>query len=108
VKIAANATPKKLFFKLRRAKSAISALQDGDLRPEQVKLIAERLEVAEREVVDMNRRVQGDVSLSVPIHDEGEAGQALDWLVDPAPCVYRKLKPGCSDGEARRGSGLNE
>jgi RNA polymerase sigma-32 factor len=108
VKIAANATPKKLFFKLRRAKSAISALQDGDLRPEQVKLIAERLEVAEREVVDMNRRVQGDVSLSVPIHDESAAGRALDWRVDPAPCVYRKLKPGCSDGEARRGSGLNE
>ena len=64
VKIAASATQKKLFFKLRRAKSAISALQDGDLRPEQVRLIAERLKVAEREVVDMNRRLQGDVSLN--------------------------------------------
>jgi RNA polymerase sigma-32 factor len=85
VKIAANATQKKLFFKLRRAKSAISALQDGDLRPEQVKLIAERLEVAEREVVDMNRRLQGDVSLNVPSHDEDEAGQALDRLVEPGP-----------------------
>ena len=85
VKIAANATQKKLFFKLRRAKSAISALQDGDLRPEQVKLIAERLEVAEREVVDMNRRLQGDVSLNVPSHDEDEAGQALDQLVEPGP-----------------------
>ena len=85
VKIAANATQKKLFFKLRRAKSAISAIQNGDLRPEQVKLIAERLEVAEREVVDMNRRLQGDVSLNVPSHDEDEAGQALDWLVEPGP-----------------------
>ena len=85
VKIAANATQKKLFFKLRRAKSAISALQDGDLRPEQVKLIAERLEVAEREVVDMNRRLQGDVSLNVPSHNEDEAGQALDQLVEPGP-----------------------
>ena len=85
VKIAANATQKKLFFKLRRAKSAISALQDGDLRPEEVKLIAERLEVAEREVVDMNRRLQGDVSLNVPSHDEDEAGQALDRLVEPGP-----------------------
>src|SRR5437660_5318611 len=85
VKMAASASQKKLFFKLRRAKSAISALQDGDLRPEQVKLIAERLEVAEREVVEMNRRLNGDVSLSAPVHDEDDAGQALDWLVDPAP-----------------------
>jgi RNA polymerase sigma-32 factor len=85
VKIAASASQKKLFFKLRRAKGAISALEDGDLRPEQVKLIAERLDVAEREVVNINRRLQGDVSLNAPIHDDGEAGQALDWLVDPAP-----------------------
>jgi RNA polymerase sigma-32 factor len=85
VKIAANASQKKLFFKLRRAKSAISALQDGDLRPEQVRLIAERLKVAERDVVTMDRRLRGDVSLNVPIHDEDETGQTLDWLVDPAP-----------------------
>jgi RNA polymerase sigma-32 factor len=85
VKIAASASQKKLFFKLRRAKGAISALEDGDLRPDQVKLIAERLDVAEREVVDMNRRLHGDVSLNAPIHDEGEVGQTLDWLVDNAP-----------------------
>ena len=85
VKIAANASQKKLFFKLRRAKGAISALEDGDLRPDQVKLIAERLDVAEREVVHMNRRLHGDVSLNAPVHDEGEVGQALDWLVDNAP-----------------------
>jgi RNA polymerase sigma-32 factor len=85
VKIAASASQKKLFFKLRRAKSAISALQDGDLRPEQVRQIAEGLKVAERDVVTMDRRLRGDVSLSAPIHTEDEAGQALDWLVDPAP-----------------------
>ncbi|WP_420738228.1 RNA polymerase sigma factor RpoH [Bradyrhizobium japonicum] len=85
VKIAAGPSQKKLFFKLRRAKSAISALQDGDLRPEQVRLIAERLKVAERDVVAMDRRLRGDASLNVPIHDEDEAGQTLDWLVDPAP-----------------------
>ena len=85
VKIAASASQKKLFFKLRRAKSAISALQDGDLRPEQVKRIAENLKVAEREVVAMNRRLQGDVSLNAPVHDDGDPGQALDWLVDPSP-----------------------
>src|SRR4051812_27050097 len=74
VKIAANTTQKKLFFKLRRAKSAISALQDGDLRPEQVKLIAERLKVTERDVITMDRRLRGDVSLNVPVHDEGDPG----------------------------------
>lgn len=84
VKIAASAAQKKLFFKLRWAKSAISALQDGDLRPDQVSLIAERLEVAEREVVEMNRRLHGDVSLNAPVSDEGDAGQMLDWLVDPS------------------------
>jgi len=84
VKIAASASQKKLFFKLRRAKSAISALQDGDLRPDQVRLIAERLEVAEREVVEMNRRLHGDVSLNVPVRDDGDAGEVLDWLADPA------------------------
>ena len=85
VKIAASASQKKLFFKLRRAKSAISALQDGDLQPEQVRRIAENLNVAEREVVEMNRRLHGDVSLNVAVHDDGDAGQALDWLADPAP-----------------------
>jgi RNA polymerase sigma-32 factor len=81
VKIAASASQKKLFFKLRRAKSAISALQDGDLRPEQVRQIVEGLKVAERDVVTL----RGDVSLNAPIHDEDETGQTLDWLVDPAP-----------------------
>jgi RNA polymerase sigma-32 factor len=91
VKIAASASQKKLFFKLRRAKSAISALQDGDLRPEQVRLIAEHLKVAERDIVDMNRRLHGDISLNAPIHDEDEAGQAVDWLVDPAPAQEIRL-----------------
>jgi len=91
VKIAANASQKKLFFKLRRAKSVISALQDGDLQPEQVRRIAENLQVAEREVVEMNRRLHGDVSLNVAVHDDGDTGQALDWLVDPAPTQESKL-----------------
>ena len=70
MKVAASATQKKLFFKLRQAKSAIWAFQDGDLRPEQAGLIAERLKVAERDVVDMNRRLQGDVSLNAPVHHD--------------------------------------
>lgn len=91
VKIAASAAQKKLFFKLRWAKSAISALQDGDLRPDQVSLIAERLEVAEREVIEMNRRLHGDVSLNAPVSDEGDAGQMLDWLADPSDNQEAKM-----------------
>jgi len=83
VKISANSAQKKLFFKLRRSKSAISALEDGDLRPEQVKAIATLLKVGEREVVDMDRRLRGDVSLNAQAHDDAES--ALERLVDPSP-----------------------
>jgi len=86
VKIAASSAQKKLFFKLRRTKSAISALDDGDLRPDQVKTISERLKVCEREVVDMDRRLRGDVSLNSRIADAPDAGEALERLVDPSPC----------------------
>jgi len=85
VKISANAAQRKLFFKLRRSKSAISALEDGDLRPDQVKAIAARLQVPEREVVDMDRRLRGDVSLNSPINDDSDAESALDRIVDPSP-----------------------
>ena len=76
VKISANAAQKKLFFKLRRAKSAISALDDGDLRPDQVKTISTRLNVSEREVVDMDRRLRGDISLNLRTHDERRRGRS--------------------------------
>lgn len=85
VKISANSAQKKLFFKLRRTKSAISALDDGDLRPDQVKTISERLKVSEGEVVDMDRRLRGDVSLNSRINDAPERIEALDQLVDPSP-----------------------
>jgi RNA polymerase sigma-32 factor len=85
VKISANSAQKKLFFKLRRAKSAISALDDGDLRPDQAKTISESLKVAEREVVDMDRRLRGDVSLNSRMNSAPEAGDALERLVDPSP-----------------------
>lgn len=54
------------------------------MRPDQVKLISERLKVAERDIVEMNRRLRGDVSLNVPVHDEGGAEQVQDWLADPS------------------------
>jgi RNA polymerase sigma-32 factor len=77
-----TANQKKLFFNLRKAKSRISALEEGDLRPDQVKLIAKRLGVTEQDVVDMNRRLGGDVSLNSPIREEGDSGKWQDWLVD--------------------------
>jgi RNA polymerase sigma-32 factor len=82
VKMGTTANQKKLFFNLRKAKSKISALEEGDLRPDQVKLIAQRLGVTEQDVVDMNRRLGGDVSLNAPIRDDGDSGEWQDWLVD--------------------------
>jgi RNA polymerase sigma-32 factor len=91
VKMGTTANQKKLFFNLRKAKSRISALDEGDLRPDQVKLIAKRLGVTEQDVVEMNRRLGGDASLNAPIRDEGDAGEWQDWLVDDAPSQERTL-----------------
>jgi RNA polymerase sigma-32 factor len=84
VKMGTTANQKKLFFNLRKAKSQISALDEGDLRPDQVSTIAHRLGVTEQDVVDMNRRMSGDASLNTPIRQEGE-GEWQDWLVDDSP-----------------------
>ena len=84
VKMGTTANQKKLFFNLRKAKGRISALDEGDLRPEQVKQIATSLGVPEQEVVDMNRRLSGDTSLNAPLREEGE-GEWQDWLVDNSP-----------------------
>jgi RNA polymerase sigma-32 factor len=82
VKMGTTANQKKLFFNLRKAKSKISALDEGDLRPDQVQTIAKRLGVTEQDVVDMNRRLGGDVSLNSPIREDGDSGEWQDWLVD--------------------------
>ena len=91
VKIGKTASQKKLFFNLRKAKSRISALEDGDLRADQVATIAKRLGVAQQEVVDMNRRLGGDASLNASIRDDGESGEWMDWLVSDAPSQERLL-----------------
>src|SRR5690349_9915609 len=91
VKMGTTANQKKLFFNLRKAKSRISALEEGDLRPDQVQIIAKRLGVTEQDVVDMNRRLGGDASLNTPIREEGESGEWQDWLVDDAPSQERVL-----------------
>src|SRR6202022_2461303 len=85
VKMGTTANQKKAFFNLRKAKSKISALDEGDLHPDQVKLIAKRLGVTDQDVIDMNRRLGGDASLNAPIRDDGEAGEWQDWLVDTSP-----------------------
>lgn len=85
VKMGTTANQKKLFFNLRKAKSKISALEEGDLHPDHVKTIATQLGVTEQDVIDMNRRLGGDASLNASIRDDGESGEWQDWLVDNSP-----------------------
>jgi RNA polymerase sigma-32 factor len=85
VKMGTSANQKKLFFNLRKAKSRLSALDEGDMRPDQVKLVAKRLGVTEQDVINMNRRLGGDVSLNDPIREDGDSGEWQDWLVDESP-----------------------
>ena len=84
VKLGTTSAQKKLFFNLRKAKSRIGALEDGDLRPENVKRIASDLGVTEDEVISMNRRMSGgDASLNAQVGSEGEGtAQWQDWLED--------------------------
>ena len=82
VKMGTTAAQKKLFFNLRKAKSQISAFQDGDLHPDQVSAIATKLGVLDEEVVSMNRRLSGpDASLNAPLRVDGES-EWQDWLED--------------------------
>ena len=84
VKLGTTSAQKKLFFNLRKAKSRIGAYEDGDMRPENVKRIANDLSVTEDEVISMNRRMSGgDASLNATISADGEgAAQWQDWLED--------------------------
>ncbi|MDX5330413.1 MAG: RNA polymerase sigma factor RpoH [Caulobacteraceae bacterium] len=82
VKMGTTAAQKKLFFNLRKAKSQISAFEEGDLRPEQVREIATKLGVLDEEVISMNRRLSGpDASLNAPLRSDSES-EWQDWLAD--------------------------
>jgi RNA polymerase sigma-32 factor len=82
VKMGTTAAQKKLFFNLRRLKGQMAALEEGDLRPEQVKVIAHKLAVTDDEVISMNRRMAApDASLNAPVGAEGDA-EWQDWLAD--------------------------
>jgi RNA polymerase sigma-32 factor len=91
VKMGTTANQKKLFFNLRKAKSRISALEEGDMRPDQVQIIAKRLGVTEQDVIDMNRRLGGDASLNAPIREDGDSGEWMDWLVDNSASQESRL-----------------
>jgi RNA polymerase sigma-32 factor len=82
VKLGTTAAQKKLFFNLRKAKSNIGAIEEGDLTPDHTATLADQLGVSEREVTDMNRRLSGpDSSLNAPLRSESES-EWQDWLAD--------------------------
>lgn len=82
VKMGTTANQKRLFFNLRKMKSQIQALEDGDLNHEQVEKIATKLGVSVEEVHSMNRRLSGDASLNSPLKADDGTGEWQDWLVD--------------------------
>jgi RNA polymerase sigma-32 factor len=82
VHMVTTANRKKLFFNLRKAKSKISVLDDGDMRHDQVETIATRLGVTEQDVINVNRWLSGDASLNAPIREDSDSGERQDWLID--------------------------
>ena len=91
VKMGTTANQKRLFFNLRKVKGQIQALEEGDLKPEQVTTIATRLGVTEEDVISMNRRLSGDTSLNAPIRADSESGEWQDWLVDDSDSQEARL-----------------
>src|SRR5256714_3793775 len=85
VKMGTSANQKKVFFNLRKARSKISILDDGDMRLDQVKIVARRIGVTETDVIYMNRRLGGDASLNAAIREDGDSGEWQDWLGDEYP-----------------------
>src|SRR6202171_3458828 len=85
VKMGTSANQKKVFFNLRKAQSKISVFNDGDMRLDQVKIIARRIGVTETDVIYMKRRLGGDASLTAAIRKDGDSGEWQDRLVDESP-----------------------
>ncbi len=106
VKMGTTAAQKKLFFNLRKIKGQLKALEDGDLRPDQVKYIAHQLSVSEGDVVSMNRRLGGDSSLNAPLRADMEGGEWQDWLVDDS--VDQETALAESEEKERRRQMLND
>ncbi len=102
VKMGTTANQKKLFFNLRKAQSKISVLDDGDMRLDQVKIIARRIGVTETDVIYMNRRLSGDVSLNAAIREDGDSGEWQDWLVEESPDQETTLAASDEDNNRRK------
>jgi len=102
VKMGTTAAQKKLFFNLRKAKSQISAFEEGDLRPEHLSAIATKLGVSEEEVTNMNRRLGGDSSLNAPIRSDGES-EWQDWLADDTAVSQETALAESEEKSIRRG-----
>ena len=102
VKMGTTAAQKKLFFNLRKIKGQLKALDEGDLRPDQVKRIATQLGVTEEDVVSMNRRLAGNSSLNAPVRNDSESGEWQDWLVDDTMDQETALAES-EEAERRRG-----
>src|ERR1700751_998669 len=93
VKMGTTANQKKVFFNLRKVQSKISVLNDGDMRLDQVKIIARRIGVTETDVIYMNRRLGGDASLNAAIREDGDSGEWQDWRVDETPGPETMTRP---------------
>ncbi len=103
VKIGTTAAQKKLFFNLRRLKGEMKAIDDGDLSSEQVKEIAQRLDVPEEDVINMNRRMLGgDQSLNAQVTKDEDSNEWQDWLVDTAEAADVKLGAAQEMGHRQR------
>src|ERR1700732_2267367 len=85
VKMGTTANQKKVFFNLRKTQNKLAILDDGDMRLDQVKIIARRIGVTETDVIYMNRRLSGDASLNAAIREDSDSGEWQDWLVDESP-----------------------
>src|ERR1700724_4783094 len=85
VKMGTTANQKKAFFNLRKTQNKLAILDDGDMRLDQVKIIARRIGVTETDVIYMNRRLGGDASLNAASREDGDSGEWQDWLVDESP-----------------------
>ena len=91
-----TAAQKKLFFNLRRMKQKMQAIEEGELRPDQVEEISTKLGVSETEVVNMNRRLSGpDASLNVQIGGEEGSGEWQDWLASDEESAETTLGQSC-------------
>src|SRR6476660_4627481 len=102
VKMGTTAAQKKLFFNLRKLKGQLQAMEEGDLRPDQVKRIATQLGVTDEDVISMNRRLAGDSSLNAPVRNDSESGEWQDWLVDDTMDQETALAES-EESERRRG-----